>query len=563
MDGDIGVSRTDTGWYPTIETVLFGSAILAGILLRFLLLDARPLTVDEGGLASQAFRVMLGQFGEAFEDGPLPTYGTATFLALFAAGDGAARLLSVMSGIVLTSVPYLLRGSLGRGTAIAAAWGFAVSPLLLFASRTVGSGVLPAALAILLWWLLETSEDSDYWRPFAIAGLLAALVSCGPTGLTCIVATGVAFLLSHPAPDILVRDIRYAAASTTGRQAVILFAVSSVALSTGLGANLRGIQYLVVDLWVGWLGTFNPLAPRGGLLLLLAMYELPVLLFAIGRLLYALAHRDRVDMFLSLWAMLLLLAGMFNPAVGLPKIVVALVPIYLLAARTVSGTVHLARGAAIEWRWVGGFILVGVPIVVAMILLNRSSVLLEPIPQEYVIGEVSLVLCAVIAAFTLLDGGGRKAVAWYVVAVAAFGLWIHTAAFLNYRTDTFQEEVVAGQQLSTQLRDAAVEGAYYSTRFNARLEVAPQLKTPLEWYLRNASNVDYAAGSTDGPSIVFADPGSGIATAGSERAPGLYSPSFDPAGFTWQGAWGWTMARSGLVRPNPRDIILRIPLSVW
>lgn len=558
-----GPSSAESVWPPTLETLLYAAAVVAALLLRLLLLDARPLSVDEGSLAWQAYRILLGQFGAPLEDGPLPTYATVASLALFAAGDFAARFLSVLGGTLLTCAPLLVRRQLGRQAALVSSWALALSPLFLFASRTVGSGIIPAALSLGLWGLIDGVGNRPGQKPFLLAAWLAAMLTCGPTGLSCIVAFGLAYLLSHPTPGDLITDVRTTLQSSPGKQAVALLVLGAVALSTGLGANLSGAQYILVDLWAGWLGSFNPISPKGGLVLLLALYELPVIILGMGRLLYALMHRDRTDMFLSLWAMLLLLAAMFRPSVALPGMIVALVPIYLLASRVVASTLSMTRGAAIGWRWVGGVVAITVPIVVGMIMLNRSAILAEPVPQEYLIGEAALGICAILVVLVLLDGAGRRAAAWYILGAAMLGFSIHTAVFLNYRTDSAPAEIVIGQQLSPQLRDAAEASSYYSTYFNAQLFVSPQLKGPLEWYLRDAASVDYSGADSNGLSIRIADSVTGPLPGGSERLPGLYSPSLGPSGLTWKGAWGWAMARNGLVRSNPRDIILRIPLGGW
>jgi hypothetical protein len=343
----------------------------------------------------------------------------------------------------------------------------------------------------------------------------------------------------------------------------LVFMVVALAIGTGFGANLAGVQSVLVDVWVGWLGGFSLLSPRGGLLLTIALYELPVLLVAMGRLLVTAARRDRTDMFLSLWAMVLLLLSMLQSSGGLSRTILPMIPIYFLAARSVADILPSVGESHPTWRWVLGCIAIAVPTGVAMVILNRVSLLGQDLPSVFLYGEAALVLCAALVMALVLDDEGRRALAWGSALVMGVAFLLHTSFFLNFRLDSAPSELVIGQQISPLLRDSATQAAYFNSYFGSPVTVDPQLRSSLEWYLRTARGVDFSTDESSGISIELGQSGQNILPLTSERGPGLYAPAIDPAKLTWQGLWGWLMARDGLVKTNQRDIILRAPAGDW
>jgi hypothetical protein len=548
----------------TVEAALYAGAVLLGLLLRLLLLDQRPLSAEEGSLALQSYRVMLGQMPDVLRDGPLPTYGTALALGMFGGGDAAARLFSVLAGTSLVLSPYLLRASLGKTAALLAAFGLALSPLVLFASRDVGSGIVPAALSVLLWWTVASSfKSADRRWPYATALILAGLLACGPAGVTAALSLGIAGILAHPSPSSLAAEARRAWAQPIWRQAGLLFLVAIIAIGAALGANLRGVQSVLVDVWVSWLGSLSIAAPRGSVLVTIGLYELPILLIALGRLGVTILRRERTDMFLSLWMMTLLLLSMLQATGALSRVILPVVPAYLLAARAVAGSLPIAARARASWKWTVGFLGVIVPLLVAVVLLNRAAVLRQEVPAEFLYGEAALVLCGILISALVLDGPGRSSVAWGATAVLSIGFILHTAIFLNYRMDSVQSEFVAGQEVTPFLREAATEAAYFSTYYGTNVTVDPQLRPAVEWYLRNGTGIAFSGGSSQGITIQLAQQAQASLPATSERSPALYTPMFDTASLSWRGLWSWLVTRDGLVRTNQRDIILRAPAGDW
>ena len=551
----------------TVETALYAVAVLLGVVLRFLLIDQRPLSVEEGRLASQSYRIMLDQMPNALIDGPLPSYGTALTLFLFGGGDGAARLFSAVAGSVLVITPFLARRSVGRMPALLAAFGFALSPLLIFASRTVGTGIAPATLSVLLWWILsadtKVTKSRGTWRPYEAALILSGLIACGPAGISSIVAIGVAAVLSHPNPTSLAGSLRQAAGEPAWRRAALLFAGVTIAISAALGANLSGIQSALVDVWATWLGSWSLSSARGGLLLTIALYELPVLLVALGSLIATIVHRERTGMFLSLWMMILLLLGMLQSPGNLSSVILPLVTMYLLTTRTVASMFPFKHGPRVGWRLAVPSIGVAVPLLVAIVMLNRASILDQEIPAAFIYGEAALVLCGAALVLVMLDGSGRVALFGGAATVLGILFVVHTTAFLNYRMESASRELVGGEEITPSLREAALEASYYSKYFDTAVSVDPQLRGATEWYLRDAQGVNYSTANGQGISIQVAQTGRTASTPTTARFAGLFSPSVDSGSYSWKDVWSWLVARKGLVRPNQRDILLRAPAGDW
>ncbi len=547
----------------TLEIALYLGAVLLGVLLRLLLLDQRPLSAEEGRLASQSYRFMLGQTPGNLLDGPLQTYGTALALGLFGGGDGAARLFSALAGSLLVAAPYAIRGAVGRSAAILAAYGFALSPLLLFASREVGSGIIPTALSLFVWWAFPAALKLGSGRgPYVVALLIGGLVACGPAGLTVLLTLGLAAVLSEPNPSLLVAEVRQGWTSVTWKRAGLMFLAVVLALATAFGANLRGVQSVLVDGWLGWLGSFSLGSSRGALLLAIVLYELPIVILAAGRLWVTVRARERTDIFLSIWAMLLLLIGLLQSPITLSHMVLPLVPLYLLAARVVAAGVPRMTAATVDWRWVVASVGLASPLLVAIVLLNRTAVLGEVIPQPYLGGEVALVVAGCVLFAVILDGKGRLSAGLVGGAVLGIAFLVHSSVFLNYRTESISREPVAGQQISPVLRNVATEAGYFSDYFESGVAVDPQLRSALEWYLRDAPGVRFGAGGTDGISIQLAQ-SSQAAPGDAERAAGVYAPTIDAGRLSWRGIWAWLMTRDGLVQANQRDIIFRAPAGNW
>ena len=205
---------------------------------------------------------------------------------------------------------------------------------------------------------------------------------------------------------------------------------------------------------------------------------------------------------------------------------------------------------------------VGVPVAVGIVLLNRVATPATATPVEYFYVEICLMAVAAVS-LLLLGGLERAALLWWAAAVLMVGFLIHSSAFLNYRAETVDREPLVGTQVSPVLREAARYESYISRYFQVRVTVDPELRDPLSWYLRDGKEITYSTELTRGVGIHMLRGDAIPIDPGSDRRPGLYSPTIARADLTWQEVWRWAVVRDGLVRPNQRDIIVRAPAGNW
>lgn len=548
----------------SLEAGLHVCAVVLGIGLRLLLVDVRPLSVEESALALRAHDLVQGQRFQSLPDGALPTYAIALMLGLFAGTDGAARLVSLVAGATIVATPYLLRAQLGRVAAVIAAFGLALSPVLLFGSRHVAGGLVPMLLALLLWWTVATPVPSNPAMRRLIAALLSAgLVASGVPGVVAGLSLGIAALLSHPEPLVVLRGFAGAKVREEWRPAILLFLAALLALGAGLGTNPAGLQSVLVDPWTGFASSLGAPTPRGGTLFLLLLYEMPVVLLGLAQLPRTLGRREPIEMFLALWTMVLLLVAMLQPA-GTHRFTLPMVPMYFLAARLVATWSAGMLPIRWDWRWNLALLALAVPVLLTIEGLNYVSSTNAQIPTTYLYIWVAMVSAAVSALMAVLDGQRRLSLLGFGSAFVSVWFLVHSATYLNYRQETLAYEPLVGVQPSWQLRDSALEASYFATYYAVPLNVDTQLRPAVDWYLRGAKTATYGSGApSQGLSIFVARAGQDATKIGGERRPGLNSPAIDASGPFWQAAWRWLVARDSLVRSNQRDIIVRAPAGDW
>lgn len=138
----------------TIEQALYGLLLLAALFLRFSGLgSAAPLNPLEAGHAWAAWAGAFGHEGmiPALAHSPL-LYTAQRFLFWLTdgGGDGWARAVSALGGGLLVLLPWLLRDSFGKSTALLLALLLALDPWLLTFSRMGDGAILSAGLGLLL-----------------------------------------------------------------------------------------------------------------------------------------------------------------------------------------------------------------------------------------------------------------------------------------------------------------------------------------------------------------------------------------------------------------------------
>ncbi|MFN3336970.1 MAG: hypothetical protein ACK42I_05655, partial [Thermomicrobium sp.] len=156
--------------------------LVVAFAVRLYGLRTYPLSAREAALASDAVALVTG--GDLTPAGwtqPLPALLAAMSFFLFGPGDGAARLPSLLAGLMAIIGMARLQQALGRPVTLASAWLLALSPTLILASTRLDGAILLVATSLLIFTLL--SQWSQELRPtLALGALVAALPLAHPLG---------------------------------------------------------------------------------------------------------------------------------------------------------------------------------------------------------------------------------------------------------------------------------------------------------------------------------------------------------------------------------------------
>jgi hypothetical protein len=273
---------------------------LASGLLRLIVINRLPLNEAEAAYAFPAWQALLGRLDGSLVDSgaPLLSHTLVVLLGLFGASDVTARLLPALAGTALTLTPALLSVPLGARTTFWAGALIAVSPIALQASRVLDPATLAAALAMLVVCsAIRLATDRPWWSAWTLAlGAGLSLAASGGAVLALLVAgLGALALFARPTPEAGWRgwleasfaEQLGAARGFAGPAA--LFAGAGLFTATGALTDLRGIGFMLGEVWQQAFGLLVPDAfPTRSLGALLA-YGAPLLILAaIG---YLLARR--------------------------------------------------------------------------------------------------------------------------------------------------------------------------------------------------------------------------------------------------------------------------------
>lgn len=166
------------------ETLAWTAVLLVAVLLRLMGLTQWPLSAREARIASNALSLVQG--GALSPDvamQPLPVGLVAFGTFLFGASDFIVRLVPAGLGIGSILLLFPLRSRLGRGPALGVAIAMALSPTLVFSSRTLDAGSLLVMGSLMLVVVLGWSEaQPGYGSMFVLGAVGALLPLSGPLG---------------------------------------------------------------------------------------------------------------------------------------------------------------------------------------------------------------------------------------------------------------------------------------------------------------------------------------------------------------------------------------------
>lgn len=558
---DRTIDLTRIGWM-TIGAV---TVVAIGIALRFAQLDVLALSPVEGRRAFEAYSFYRGSTsGPGLE---LPTTSPAFLLLqslalfLFGATDVVARVVPAILGSGIVVLAWLMSPFVGRVRALGMAAVAALSPTLLYASRTgdieiaVAFFSLLLVVAVLRVGLEGTSVDARrLWA--LVAGLaLAASFASGPSSLSVLLALGVGtfagFAVEPNRDGALRRSLT--ALRTTPRAFVFAlggFILTLIVLFSRLFSNLialGGIGGTFAD-WGRLLNSASSTTPTQFFLLALLLYEPLAIAFAIVAANRGLSDRPGTlswPFFVGWFTAALLLFSFSSGRAPEHAIHVAL-PLVLLGGAGLGDLLSsldldpAARNRAFPlFAALIGLVLAAIAVVVLVDRIDTATSRNRAIFQAVAVAVLALApLAYAVYALTraeIASGAGRQAglVALAVLATFLGAYTIRSTIMLSFFNAGNGIELLA-QRTSTSAVNALVTRVVKLSRdvtvtkgsprdptggHGLTIAIDRRVQWPLRWYLRDFPDTEVVAngqapGATPSHQIVVAPDDTGMAENG-------------------------------------------------
>lgn len=158
------------------EVAAYLGIFVLAFVLRFWDLGFRMLHHDESIHAVYSWYLYTGRgyvHNPTFH-GPFLYHMNALIYLLFGTSDYTARMAPAIFGLAMVPLPYLLRGQLGRTGAVVASFLLAISPSILYYSRSLRHDIFAAFATVLLvvslWRYVEDRQPR--WLGAAVGALL-------------------------------------------------------------------------------------------------------------------------------------------------------------------------------------------------------------------------------------------------------------------------------------------------------------------------------------------------------------------------------------------------------
>ncbi len=170
----------------SLELVIYVALIVLALTLRLVELGTVPLNDHEAYEALAAFRTVQPHAAgpRLIAHDPLMFTADVLTMSLVGADTSSARLPTALLGVLLVAAPLLFRRWFGPAHALLIAGLFAISPVLLAASRSMSGAVWSAALAVagiyLVGRYLETRRVT--YAVAASTALLMLILAAEPAG---------------------------------------------------------------------------------------------------------------------------------------------------------------------------------------------------------------------------------------------------------------------------------------------------------------------------------------------------------------------------------------------
>jgi DNA-binding beta-propeller fold protein YncE/4-amino-4-deoxy-L-arabinose transferase-like glycosyltransferase len=605
------------------STVAIALALIVGAMLRLTQLDRHALSAVEATHAFDAFRFFQGaalQPGESLpKTEPVALLAHSLSFFLFGVTDATARVAGVLFGIGSMLLVLGLRPFVGRSAVAGIVTIMAISPTLLYLSRTsisTSAGVF--ALTLIVVSLLHAGrrrgdQESSLWWP-VLAGLGFALAfGSGAHALTAIAALAIGLLVAWIGGEHAATAGLRSIVSNRDRLAAMLgaFVATLLVLFSRFFTStdaLEGIWLTVRD-WGRLLGTTVSATPGQFFVLAIGLYEVFALVFA---LVAFLGNRNRDQRlvgsaFFGGWFLASLV--LFSISSGRDPIHTAYVvlPLVLLGGCGLGDTIARVDpfGSMGARGW--AFVALGISTVVSFFaLLILAGRIGDAADARQGWTDFIFVLIVIFLPFL----GGTIALARSdraIVGASRIGGWCLLIAALLLTLTTFRaatelafanadtsEELLA-QRTSTAVVPPLIERLHRLSLDNTRLDgtiadptgghglsvaIDRQVEQPFAWYFRDFPNVTITGegqAAATGADIVIAANDTGFVTAGYgaqpyaviNRVPGAYTAPniasilggiFNPS--NWRDSVDYLLYRDLAVPAAPQGVVIGLAGSL-
>lgn len=540
-------------------------ALIAGALLRLIRLDAYVLGEHEANWAYDAWSLFQGRplpgSGQVPDTSPLFLIVEALSFFLFGVTDAIARFGPALFGLGILALLLCLRPFVSRFTLVGMMIMTAVSPTLVYASRTIDPAIAVAFSSLLFIVALlragraASMGTSGGWivlAGFGAAGILAG----GPEGVTALIAI-VAGLIATSVMDSRDEGIVRASIGILTRSLSNLlllagsFVLSLVVLFTRLFSDidaLGGILTTFAD-WGRMIASRSTPLPPSFFLYAILLYEILAVVFAIVAAVTGpddnrAGQRQLNPALFGVWFLVSLLFHSFASGREAEQTVLVALPLVLMGGMGLGRVLERVDWARFWTSRVGllplallGLFVGAIAIIMVIARSNDPgrvdgtgwSPLLQII---FVIVVVVLPMAYLIWTHTERRLGlrelGNSALLVLALLLALFTLRSATA-LAYYRADDGTE--LLARNVPTQGVRAFVDQAYRLSRdlsvdnlsnidntgsFGLNIAISPDVEWPFAWYFRDFPNIRVTgpAGWSDKEDIVIATTPEGMDTAG-------------------------------------------------
>ena len=375
---------------PILLCIVF---LLIGISIRFIQLGENPLTHNESALAFQTLEGLKGNLADPIYQS---SYFGLTILSIFltTSSNFIARFWPALFGSLLLFIPLIWKKELGQATTLGLVFAMSIDPVLVYASRTIGSPIF----AVVGWF---ACLSLFYKKRHFLSGIALAIALLGGEsfwfGLIIFVLSVTIFKLfnmfdkgTENRPFINLKEL--ISEKEQGRSFVMGFVISLLLIGSGFFLYPSGLS----NIMTGFVTFFQKFFVKSGIkfwqpAFAIFSYLFLPLIIAIWAGIYAWVKKDTFGKWLSVYAILILVFVTILPSRRYMDIIWFAIPIWVLSIRFITKSITWSR----EGFWIK--IILAMITIIALVFLTliiRSFV--NPEYSRMTVGSYIIIPVAVV-----------------------------------------------------------------------------------------------------------------------------------------------------------------------